>query len=38
MNNTFTQNASTESSNNYIINGTGGAYIYHNGTGWVIKG
>jgi hypothetical protein len=24
--------------NNYLTNGTGGAYIRHNGTGWVIKG
>ena len=34
--NTWTANQTL--GNNYITNGTGGAYIRHNGTGWVIKG
>ena len=32
--NSFTANQTIN--NNYITNGTGGAYIYHNGTGWCI--
>ena len=34
--NSWTANQSI--SNNYITNGTGGDYIYHNGTGWCIGG
>jgi hypothetical protein len=34
--NTWTANQTI--GNNYLTNGTGGAYIYHNGTGWCIGG
>jgi hypothetical protein len=36
INKTYTENSSLNTS--YITNGTGGAYIYHNGTGWCIGG
>ena len=40
--NTFTGvqtfNSNITLNNNYLTNGTGGAYIRHNGTGWVISG
>lgn len=36
LNNTLIKNSSL--TNFYLTNGTGGAYFYHNGTGWVIKG